>query len=689
MELSIIIVSYNVKEFLQQCILSVKSAAQPLKHEIIVVDNDSVDGTNKIIPQRFPEVTFVANSHNGGFAKACNQGMAIAKGKYILLLNPDTILQDDTLVTIYRFLEANPQVGAAGCKILNADGSLQLACRRSFPTPAVAIPKVLGLSTLFPRVKAFARYNLTYLDPDQITAVDAVSGSFLFFRREVYLQIGGMDEDFFLYGEDLDYCYRIKKAGWQIYYVPTTKIIHYKGESTKLAAIDNFITFYRAMDIFVRKHFSTSYSFIFGLFLRLGIFIRAVLALIARLFHQRLAVIFDGVVISGAILIAHQLQPRPLPGYSTLIGMLLFYLMLWMGTGYTLGIYDRRELSYSQAVVASILGFLISLLFNVIFHRYIYSPQMIAWAFLFIALFLPGWRILLLFLQRRRIITPTSLLSKTLLSRRTIIMGADKEGERIAKKLRTHIEHGFEVLGFVDKYYVNETVAGLPFLGVVEDLPEIIRIHRATELVFSTERFNNDDILALIDEIRPYRINLKIVPRNVDYILGKSSIENIEDLPLYEVDYNYYHVGNRFSKRAFDLAIAFLLLLLSTPLILFLLATRRYRLESLLFQGVDGAVFPAYLLKKSNGDGLNKVIEQLPLLWAVLMGQMSFVGSELKAADLNGRLLRCKPGLTGLYNLQNGSQLDDNDYQSFEYFYMQNHSFFLDVEIILKTILHI
>lgn len=689
MELSVIIVSYNVKEFLQQCILSVKNAVDGMPHEIIVVDNNSVDGTPNILTKKYPEVILIANGENRGFAAACNQGLARAQGEFILLLNPDTMLQEDTIHTMVQFLKEHPEAGAAGCKILNADGSLQLACRRSFPTPAVALPKILGLSALFSKVKPFAKYNLTYLDPDELTEVDAVSGSFLLLRHTVYEKIGGLDESYFLYGEDLDYCFRIKSAGWKIYYVPFTKIIHYKGESTKLAAFDNFIAFYRAMDIFVRKHFSKGYSVLISVVLRMGIIFRAAFALIGRLVRKRLVMLVDGLAITIAILAAHQLQPRPLPNYPSLLSTLIFYLMLWLGTGYAIGLYERRELSYSRAVVASILGFFTSLVFNVVFRRLIYSPHLLAGAFIFIAIFLPGWRIVLLFLQRRRIITQTSLLSKALLSRRTIIAGAGKEGERIAKKLRTHIEHGFEVLGFVDKTYVNEPVAGLPFLGVIEDLPEIIRINRATELIFSTDRFNNDDILALIDDIRRYRINLKIVPRHLDYILGKSSVENIEDLPLYEVDYNYYHIGNRLVKRLFDIVVAVLFLVVTIPLFILVLISHRYRLTKKQFQGIDGTHFYAPVLVRLNGKKAMPLMQKLPLLWAILNGDMSFVGSELKTSESDGRFLRCKPGLTGLYRLQNNHHFDENDYQNFEHYYLQNHTFFLDVEILLRTILHI
>jgi len=690
MRISIIIVSYNVKEFLQQCILSLKNALEGMTHEIIVIDNDSVDGSVNLIRQRFPEIHLIENHSNKGFAAACNQGLAVARGELILLLNPDTMLQEDTIDVMVKFFEDHPEAGAAGCKILNADGTLQLACRRTFPTPAVALPKLLGLSRLFPKIKAFSRYNLTYLDPDQMTEVDAVSGSFLVFRKTVYEQIGGLDESYFLYGEDLDYCYRIKESGWKIYYVPDTKIIHYKGESTKQAAFDNFIVFYRAMDIFASKHFARSYLLITDIIFKCGILFRGLISFLGRTFRRRIVMFVDGIAIAIAILIAHQVQARPLPSYSSLLSMLIFYLLLWLGTGYSIGLYDRRELSYSRALVASVLSFFTSLIFNLAFKDFIYSPHMLLWSFIIVTIFLPGWRVILLFLQRRRIIQPASSLSKALLSRRTIIIGAGKEGERIARKLKTHIEHGFEILGFVDKNYGNEEIAGFPFLGLIGNLPEIIRINRATEIIFTTDRFNNDDILGIVDRIKQYRTNIKIVPHHLDYILGKSSVENIEDIPLLEVDYNLYHISNRVSKRIFDLLVSVIGIVLLTPVMIPLAYLLGYRFQKSEYIGAEGSQIKALIFMKRNGRNYNNMfINRFPLLFSIIAGDMSLVGSELIVVGNGDRNLRYKPGLTGLFRVSQNHHTDEIDRQNYEFLYMQNHSLFLDVEIILKTILKI
>lgn len=689
MTISVIIVSYNVKEFLQQCVLALKNALDGLDHEIIIVDNNSVDGSTEIIRYKYPEIILIENDTNRGFAKACNQGLKYAKGEYLLLLNPDTMIQEDTIATMLAFFEEYPRAGAAGCKILNADGTMQSACRRSFPTPMVALPKLLGLSRLFPKSKLFGKYNLTYLDPDQVAEVDAISGSFVMLRREVYLKVGGLDETFFMYGEDLDYFYRVKEAGWKIYYVPDTKIIHYKGESTKLASFDNFIAFYKAMDIFVKKHFSRGYSFFLDIMLSFGIFLRGIISLVGRLVRRHAIIFVDGFVIVAAILLAHHLQPRPLPDYSVLLSMLIFYLLLWLGLGYAVGLYDRRELSYSRAAIASVLSFIASLIFNFLFRGFIYSPHLIVWNFIIVMLFIPGWRVFLLFLQRHRIISPKSPLSKALLSRRTIIAGTGREGERIAKKLQGHIEHGFEILGYVDKRFVYKRTFGFPFLGIVEDLAEIVRIHRATEIIFTTDHFSNDDILTIIDQVKHIRVNIKIVPQNLDYIIGKSSVEKIEDIPLVEVDYNLLHVGNRVSKRLFDLAFSGFGLLIISPFLIPWALISGYRLKKEYFIGKESETFVGILLKKYNGNNWHPFIERFPLLLSIFKGDMSMVGSELLTTNPHFRRLRCKPGLTGLFQLQENHQPGEVDKQNYEYYYMQNHSLFLDIEIILKAILNI
>ncbi|RMD94417.1 MAG: glycosyltransferase family 2 protein [Calditrichaeota bacterium] len=259
--LSVIIVNYNVKEFLQQALSSLRKALQGLRAEVFVVDNASDDGSVQLVRDQFPEVKLILNQKNLGFSRANNLALKQARGEYVVLLNPDTVAQEDTFTKLLRFMQNHPDAGMVGCKILNPDGSLQLACRRSFPTPWVAFTRLAGLSYLFPKSRIFGKYNLSYLPENQVSRVEAISGSFMMMRRQVLEQIGLLDEAFFLYGEDLDYCYRTSQAGWNIYYVPETQIIHFKGESSKRSRLDNLLVFYQSMALFVKKHFRHRFFF--------------------------------------------------------------------------------------------------------------------------------------------------------------------------------------------------------------------------------------------------------------------------------------------------------------------------------------------------------------------------------------------------------------------------------------------
>jgi len=282
--LSIIIVSYNVKEYLEKALISIYEASEGINKEIFVVDNNSYDGSCEMVKEKFRDVILIKNNQNMGFSKANNIALKRSSGRYILLINPDTIVSSNTLLKMIDFFDNKLDCGAAGCKVLNPDKSLQLACRRGFPSPFTSFSKIVGLSKLFPKNKFFGRYNLTYLESDQISPVDAVSGSFIMVRREVLEQVGYLDEDFFLYGEDIDWCYRIAKIGWKIYYYPETEIIHFKGRSSKKSGVDTGKEFYKSMGLFVEKHFKNRYLFYPLWFIKFGIWIRAGLFFLGKIF---------------------------------------------------------------------------------------------------------------------------------------------------------------------------------------------------------------------------------------------------------------------------------------------------------------------------------------------------------------------------------------------------------------------
>jgi GT2 family glycosyltransferase len=258
-DLSIIILNYNTREHLRVCLTSLLTEGSSVETEIFVVDNASSDGSAEMVAAEFPWVTLIRSPRNGGFAYGNNLALRRAQGEAMLLLNPDTTLPQGSLHRLLDALAAHPQAGVVGPKLLRPDGSMHLACRRSFPTPSIAFYRLSGLSRLFPRSRRFGRYNLTYADPDQSAEVDSVCGACLLIRRAVVERIGLLDQRFFLYGEDLDWCLRAREAGWSVRYEPSIVIQHRHGAASRKSALRTTFHFFRAMDLFYRKHYIRRY----------------------------------------------------------------------------------------------------------------------------------------------------------------------------------------------------------------------------------------------------------------------------------------------------------------------------------------------------------------------------------------------------------------------------------------------
>lgn len=255
MKLSVVIVNYNVSHYLLQCVDSLSHALRGTDSELIVVDNHSRDNSVTLLRQYHPEVRIVENLHNLGFAKANNIAIRQSRGEYVLLLNPDTIVSESVVKGVISFLDSHPEAGSAGVRMLNADGTVAPESRRGVPTPMTAFYKLSGLCGMFPNSRRFGRYYLGHLPWDSPQQIEVVSGAFCMLRTSVLKKVGLLDEDYFMYGEDIDLSYRILKSGATNWYVPET-ILHYKGESTHKSSFRYVHVFYQAMHIFFRKHFS-------------------------------------------------------------------------------------------------------------------------------------------------------------------------------------------------------------------------------------------------------------------------------------------------------------------------------------------------------------------------------------------------------------------------------------------------
>jgi GT2 family glycosyltransferase len=277
--------------------------------EVIIVDNASGDNSREIVTAQFQEARWIQLKTNIGFGKACNIGAEAARGRYLLLLNPDTVISSNTLVSAVEFMEAHPKAGLMGPKILNPDGTLQLSCRRSIPTPSVAFYYFTGLSHVFPKSRRFGRYHLTYMDENETAQVDVLSGSFMFMRRDIFDIIGGFDKRFFMYGEDIDLCYRVRQTGYEVWYYPPIKIVHQKGKSSSKRLIRSRIYFYEAMIIFSRKYRNIQEAYFPWWLMWAGIIFQAALSIGAILARSTAAVLLDLAAINGAMWAGLSLLP--------------------------------------------------------------------------------------------------------------------------------------------------------------------------------------------------------------------------------------------------------------------------------------------------------------------------------------------------------------------------------------------
>jgi O-antigen biosynthesis protein len=573
-ELSIVIVNYNVRHFLEQCLLSVFRALETVKGEVIVVDNHSSDDSVAMLHERFENrITLIANEDNPGFSKANNQGIRIARGRYVLLLNPDTVVEEETFRRCVDFMDAHPEAGALGVKMIDGAGAFLPESKRALPTPWVSFYKIFGLASLFPQSQRFGRYHLSYLDQAQTHEVEILSGAFMFMRRKTLEEIGLLDETFFMYGEDIDLSYRVILGGYKNYYFAETQIIHYKGESTKKGSLNYVRVFYQAMIIFAHKHFGGSRKRFFIAAIRLAVYFRALLAVLSRLARRYgFPLIEAGLIYLTSLGITayweHYIKYLEHIPYPPLFryGYLPTYALLFTGLLWALGAY-RRPFRLRPLIAAPLLGFVsIATVTYMVSFIENYSRAIVGLTSVFTMIIAIATRGLINYRRRGTFFFTEER------ARRVLLLGTAAEVNRVAALLRSEIHYGADLVGALTPAADEAVPLSLPRLGGFAQREGVVRSLDIDEVVFANEGMATAEILQQMSQPGARPVAYKIAPPGVSFVVGPQQIltpqrERAQVYRLHEREH-------RLIKRTVDV-VGSITLLLSYPLLFW-----RYRKPS-------------------------------------------------------------------------------------------------------------
>lgn len=553
MKLSIVIVNYNVRYFLEQCLHSLQKARNGLETEIFVVDNNSVDGSVRMVREKFPEVQLIENKDNQGFSRANNQAIKLSRGDYILLLNPDTLVEDDTLVKVVQFMDEHPDAGGLGVKMLDGKGKFLPESKRALPSPSVAFFKMFGLARLFPKSRIFGKYHLGYLDKDKTNCIDVLAGAFMLLRKTVLDKIGLLDESFFMYGEDIDLSYRITLAGYKNYYYPGTRIIHYKGESTKKSSMNYVFLFYNAMIIFAKKHYSRKNERSLSILIHFAIYLRAFFSILNRFLRKIVLPLTDAILIfAGMVIIKNYWEQAFIfhgaGHYPRELFLVAFpvYILIWLTCVFLAGGYDKpvQPKKIIQGFIAGTI--LILVIYSLLPEHYRFSRALIILGALWGLCTMNGLRFILHMLNANKFRMGQDN------TRRFVIIGEKDEAERVSGLLqKTFINPAFIGLISYQPYKTNSN----GFIGQLEQIREIITIYKIDEVIFCAKDVPANIIIDKMSEMKDLPLDFKIAPPESLSIIGSNSINTSGDLYVIEIN-AITRIVNRRNKRMLDFLVS-------------------------------------------------------------------------------------------------------------------------------------
>ncbi len=639
MDLSVIIVNYNVKYFLEQCLLSVRKAAQDMAVEVWVVDNRSTDGSVEMVREKFPEVKLIANTENVGFGKANNQALALSSGKYVLFLNPDMVLPEDCFRQCIDYMEKHPDVGALGPRLVDGKGVFLPESKRGFPSPWVSFCKISGLSSLFKNSSVFNRYHLGYLPEHETNEIDILAGCFMLIPLHLLQQHGAFDEAFFMYGEDIDLSYRVQKAGYKVVYFADTTVIHYKGESTKKGSLNYVKMFYEAMSIFARKHFTGSKAGFYVMFIQVAIMLRAALAAVSRVLNWLRLPMLDAVTIMGGLWLIKNFWEHSVKAgiqYDTQLVTFAFvgYIIVWLFFLFLSGAYDK-PIKYIRIVRGFAIGTLVILaIYGLLSEDLRFSRAIIVLGAIWGTIGSIAIRWLLARLGGGHIYfgddkTP-----------RLLIAGEPAQCQQVQELLHL-AKVNRQVAGWINP---SAQYASPHYVGGIHEVQELTHVFSANEIIFCEQPLSFKTIITEIETCGP-ELNYKILAHGTQSIIGSNSKNAAGDLYITDRHFNIQQSAARRNKRLTDLLIS-MLVLLAAPI--------------------------SWLYWKHAGKALGNAL-------SVLLGTKTWIGYK------NAQLPAIRPSVLPVYPLVPGYTLSETNQHKLEHEYAAYYDAWIDVQLIWKN----
>lgn len=616
-----------------------------MEAELIVVDNNSPDDSLTYLQPQFPGVHFIASAENLGFAKACNLGLQQATGQYIVFLNPDTIVPEDCFRSCIRFFETHPQAGALGIKMLDGKGRFLKESKRAFPSPMTSLFKLFGLATLFPSSKTFSKYHLGHLNENEDHEVDVLAGAFMMIPKEVLNKVGGFDETFFMYGEDVDLSYRIQKAGYTNYYFAGSHIIHFKGESTRKGTMNYVRMFYNAMSIFVRKHYGGSRAGIFHFLIHLAIWVRAALSAVGQ-FVRRIGL---PLIDAGLILLSFWLMKniwnqyvRTDIEYENRLLWIAFpaYTVFYLITAYYAGLYDRWY-KWTGLVRSTVMATIVLLAaYALLPEQYRFSRGIILFGAMLAFLLISSLRWVLI---QTKVLTSNKEKEE---HATTMIAGSPEEYLQAVQLMK---EAGLQerILG---RIAVDDNKEGA--IGQVNELNKLLSVIPFREIIFCQGQLSYASSIAIVKTL-PGFLKIKFHAAGSRSIVGSESKDTSGEALSTENGFKLAEPGNRRIKRLADIIISFLSL----------------------------ASFPVHLLL------VKKPVSFFANCLAVLTARKTWVGyikNEQKLPALRKAVMTCN----GFPAVQ-PQQLPDESLYKLDYWYARDYEPIYDLKLLWRRYRHL